>query len=160
MPAPEARSPARDGASLWPMPSNSLIRTVVAYGLAVAAGAILLQWIEFQYVVRSYPFEAYIAIVALLFGGLGIWLGRRTSPASPDPGFEPNRQALDYMGISAREYEVLELLARGHSNREIARALFVSPNTIKTHLANLYQKLEVSRRTQAVQKARSLRMIP
>lgn len=137
-----------------------LIRTVAIYGVAVALGAIALQWMEFQYVVRTYPFEAYVALIAVFFAGLGVWFGRRTSPAVPDADFEPNAQALDYLGISPREYDVLELLARGHSNREIGKALFVSPNTVKTHLARLYEKLEVSRRTQAVQKARSLRLIP
>ena len=83
-------------------------------------------------------------------------LTRRSRPAP----FEKNARALGYLGISEREYEVLELLAAGHSNREMAERLYVSPNTIKTHLAHLYEKLEVSRRTQAVRKARSLRLIP
>lgn len=136
-------------------------KPILVYGLAVAGGAFLLQWLEYRTLVRLGSAPLYVGAVALIFVVLGIWIGQRTAPrAASTEAFEPNRQALDYLGISARELEVLELLARGHSNKEIGKALFVSPNTVKTHLANLYQKLEVSRRTQAVQKGRSLRLIP
>jgi DNA-binding NarL/FixJ family response regulator len=135
--------------------------SILLYGLAVAGGAFVLQWLEYRTLVRSGSTPLYVTAVALVFIVVGIWIGQRTAPPPASrEAFESNAQALDYLGISARELEVLELLAQGHSNKEIGKALFVSPNTVKTHLANLYQKLEVSRRTQAVQKARSLRLIP
>ena len=136
-------------------------KTIVLYSLAIAAAAFLLQWLEYQYFVRVFSTEIYIVLIATMFMVFGIWVGNRlTSGGASTEGFQKNSEAIDYLGISGREYEVLELLAKGHSNKEIADSLFVSPNTIKTHLGNLYGKLEVSRRTQAVQKAKELRMIP
>ena len=109
---------------------------------------------------RALPTEIYVGIVALLFTGLGLWVGVRVTNRGKGELFDKNVRALEYLGISGREYDVLVLLAEGHSNKEIAKQLFVSPNTVKTHLARLYSKLEVTRRTQAVHKAKSLRMIP
>lgn len=141
-------------------PGGWMKKSIVWYGLAIAGGAFLLQWLEYQYWVRVVSTPLYVAAIALVFIVLGIWIGHLTAPSAPREEFETNERALDTLGISPREHEVLELLARGHSNREIARALYVSPNTVKTHLSSLYGKLEVSRRTQAVQKARSLSLIP
>lgn len=135
-------------------------KSIVWYGLAIAGGAFLLQWLEYQYWVRVVSTPLYVAAIALVFIVLGIWIGHLTARPAPRVEFETNERALDTLGISPREHEVLELLARGHSNREIARTLYVSPNTVKTHLSSLYGKLDVSRRTQAVQKARSLSLIP
>ena len=134
--------------------------SIVLYSLAVAGGAFLLRWLEYQYAVRVFSTEIYVVLVALLFAALGLWAGRRLTATTNRGPFEQNVQAIEYLGISKREYEVLELLAEGHSNQEIAEKLFVSPNTVKSHLTRLYQKLEVTRRTQAIQKARTLRMIP
>jgi ATP/maltotriose-dependent transcriptional regulator MalT len=78
---------------------------------------------------------------------------------APATSFEPNKAAQETLRISARELEVLELLAAGRSNKEIANRLEVSPNTIKTHIAKLFEKLEVSRRTEAILRARELGMI-
>ena len=135
-------------------------KSILLYSLAVASGAFLLQWLEYQYAVRVFSTEIYIAIIALAFVALGVWVGLRLSAPPVRESFERNANAIEYLGISKREYEVLELLAQGHSNQEIAKTLFVSPNTVKSHLGRLYEKLEVSRRTQAIQKARTLRMIP
>ena len=135
-------------------------KSILLYSLAVASGAFLLQWLEYQYAVRVFSTGVYVAIIALLFAALGVWVGHRLSAPTAREPFERNVQTINYLGISKREYEVLELLAQGHSNREIAETLFVSPNTVKSHLGRLYEKLEVSRRTQAIQKARTLRMIP
>jgi DNA-binding CsgD family transcriptional regulator len=135
-------------------------KPAVVYGLCLAAGAFALRWLEYQYTVRLFSMEIYIVLIAVAFTALGLWLGRRlTGRAAPAP-FERNTQAFEYLGVSEREYEVLTLLAVGLSNREIAERLFVSPNTVKTHLAHLYEKLAVSRRTQAVSKAKELRLIP
>ena len=136
-------------------------KTIVIYSLAIAAAALALQWLEYQYMVRVFSTEIYIVVIALIFTALGIWVGNRlTAKAVAPAAFTRNYQAIEYLGISDREYQVLELLAEGHSNKEIASTLFVSPNTVKTHLAHLYGKLEVSRRTQAIQKARTLGLIP
>lgn len=135
-------------------------RSVLVYGLAIALGAAILQLLEYRYLIRMGSTPVYVLAVALVFIGVGIWIGHRLARPEPPGEFERNEEALDYLGISPREYEVLELLARGPSNREIAKALHVSPNTVKSHLASVYRKLEVSRRTQAVQKARSLGLIP
>lgn len=133
---------------------------ILIYGLAIAAGAFLLQWVEYRTLIRMGSAPAYGVAVALVFVALGIWIGRRVAKPTAHREFEINERALDSMGITSREVEVLGLLALGHSNREIASALILSTNTVKSHLASLYRKLEVSRRTQAVRKARTLRLIP
>src|SRR5262245_39529472 len=123
-----------------------MLRTILIYGALLALGAIGLEWLQFQYVVRAYPGEIWLALLALLFTGLGIWVGARLFRRAPHTAFEPNTQAQQTLGISGRELEVLQLLASGQSNKEIAHRLSVSPNTIKTHIANLFEKLEVKRR--------------
>ena len=95
----------------------------------------------------------------LTFTVLGVWFGVRIAGPNAERGFEKNTAASKYLGITDREFEVLELLAAGRSNREIAEALHISANTVKTHLGHLYGKLDVSRRTQAINKAKSLRLI-
>ncbi|NNC98948.1 MAG: response regulator transcription factor [Gammaproteobacteria bacterium] len=130
------------------------------YGLALALGAFILQWLDNHYGLQLFSTEFYIFILAILFTLLGIWVGTRVSKKPSDVPFAKNRQAIETLGLSARELEVLEHLAQGESNLEIAEGLFVSPSTVKTHLVHLYQKLEVSRRTQAVKKAKSLKIIP
>lgn len=136
-----------------------MIKTVVPYAVVLAAGALLLQWMERQYALRLLSVEFYILLLATGFTVLGIWLGHRLTRSPKQAQPTRNQQALNALKISEKEYQVLELLAAGHSNREIAEHLFVSPNTIKTHLASLYRKLEVSRRTQAISRARELRLI-
>lgn len=134
-------------------------RTILLYSVAVAAGTFLLKWLEYRYAVRVFSTEIYVVGIALLFAGLGVWVGLRIAAPVIRP-FSQNDRAIEYLGISKREYEVLQLLAEGHSNREIAERLLVSANTVKSHLARLYEKLEVSRRTQAVQRARAISLIP
>jgi len=126
--------------------------------LAIAVGALLLQWLQYQYVVRLLSPEVYIVIIAAGFTVLGGWFGYRVTNRAR-PGAERNQAALDALHISEKEQRVLELLVAGLSNKEIADTLCVSINTVKTHLANLYAKLQVSRRTQAVRRARELRLV-
>ena len=130
------------------------------YGLALAGSAFLLRWLEYQYVVRLFATEIYVVVVAVLFTALGVWIGNQLTRKKAPGQFERNAKALLALEISEREYQVLEQLAEGLSNQEIADRLFVSANTVKTHLARLYAKLDVSRRTQAVNRAKSLRLIP
>lgn len=122
----------------------------------------ILKWLEYRYFLRDLSTEFYITVVALLFTGLGVWTGlkltrKKVVIASPD--FVLNENELQRLGISKREHEVLQLMAHGLSNQEIADKLFVSRNTIKTHTSNLFLKLEASRRTEAVKKAKELRLI-
>lgn len=135
-----------------------MFRTILIYGVLLAAGAFGLQWLEYQFVVRTHATEIYLAMLALAFMGLGVWVGARLfhRPTAP---FTPNTRVRESLGVSDREYEVLTLLAAGRSNKEIANQLHVSPNTVKTHVANLFGKLEAKRRTQAISRARELGMV-
>ena len=135
-------------------------RVVILYALGLAGGAFLLQWLQYNYLVRAFSTEIYIGLIALAFAALGVWAGMRLARPPASAGFEKNTAAIASLGITLREQEVLALLAAGKSNKEIAQKLGVSPNTVKTQVASLYQKLEVQRRTQAVQKARELALIP
>jgi DNA-binding CsgD family transcriptional regulator len=132
------------------------LRTILIHGALLALGALGLQWLEYQYLVRVYPFQIYAAIIGLAFLVLGVWAGARLFRRAPPGPFEINGRALESLGISAREHEVLEQLAAGRSNKEIARRLEVSPNTVKTHVAKLFEKLAVRRRTEAISRARDL----
>jgi DNA-binding CsgD family transcriptional regulator len=125
----------------------------------LAAGAFGLQWLEFQFVVRTHATETYLVLIALAFMGLGIWVGVRLFRRPPAAPFEPNQKVRETLGISDRELEVLTRLAAGRSNKEIANELNVSPNTIKTHIAKLFEKLEAKRRTEAILRARELGII-
>lgn len=138
-----------------------MARTIILYALALAAGAWLLQWLEYRYLTRAFSTELYIALLAAGFTALGVWAGRKLTPAaaSGEP-FVRNDAAIRSIGLSPRECEILELLATGQSYKEMARTLAISPNTVKTHIARVYDKLEVERRVQAIEKARWLALIP
>jgi len=134
-------------------------KRVAAYGAALAAGALALQWLDYDRLARSRPGEIYFALIAAAFLALGVYLGRSLF-AGPRPApFDGNPNAVAALGISPRELAVLKELAAGRSTKEIARQLQVSPNTIKTHLARLYEKLGAERRTDAVNRARELGII-
>lgn len=140
-------------------------RTVILYGLAMAVLLSLLKLVEYRYMVRDIPLEFYIGAVAVMFTGLGIWAGLRlTRPkvVEVEVGgpFQRDDNALKRTGISNREFEVLELIAAGLSNQDIADRLFVSTSTVKTHVSNVLAKLDASRRTEAIAKAKELRIIP
>lgn len=137
-----------------------MTRAILLYALALAAGAFLLQWLQYRYLARVFSGEIYIALIALGFAGLGLWAGLKLARRPASATFEKNDAAIASLGITPREQDVLVQLAAGKSNKEIAQKLGVSPNTIKTQIASLYQKLEVQRRTQAIQKARELALIP
>lgn len=135
-------------------------RSILIYAGLLALAAFVLQWIEYQYMIRAFTTEFYIVLIGIGFTALGLWLGRALTPDRRAPDFVLNDAALRSLGITKREHAVLEQLATGHSNKEIANVLHVSPNTVKTHISNLYEKLEVSQRVQAVQKAKDLQLIP
>lgn len=142
-------------------------RTVIWYAIALAVLIFLLKQLEYRYFIKDFSFEFYVGIVALLFTVLGVWAGirltkKKNSVVSRESmeGFKFNENGVRELGISAREMEVLQLIAQGFSNQEIADKLFISLNTVKTHSSNLFLKLEVKRRTQAIQKAKELALIP
>ncbi len=137
-------------------------RTIIIYGAALAALVFILKWLEYRYFLRDLSTEFYISVVAVLFTGLGVWTGLKLTQKKvviASPNFVLNENELQRLGISKREHEVLQLMAQGLSNQEIADKLFVSLNTIKTHTSNLFLKLEASRRTEAVKKAKELGLI-
>lgn len=139
-----------------------MARLILLYAVALALAVAALEWLEYRYVTRAFSTEIYIVLLAVGFAGLGLWAGHRLTQRrhAPAPGFERNDAAVRSLGLTPRECEILELLASGRSTKEIARQLEISPNTAKTHLAKVYQKLEVQRRTQAILKARELALIP
>ena len=160
--------------------SSAVSKHILLYGAALAALLILMQWLQVRYLIVDNAMNIYIGTIAVLFTTLGIWLALKLAkpktetvvvekklyievevPAVPSPNgdFVMNEQALNKLGISGRELEVLQLMAKGMSNQEIAEALFVSRNTVKTHSSNLFLKLDVNRRIQAVEKARKLSLI-
>ena len=152
---------------------------ILIYGLCGGFLIALLKLIEYRFLVMERSIEIYGGLIALLFASAGIWLGLKLTrnketvvvkevPVEvtvevPVPTREPfviDQTRLQQLGITARELEILQLIAGGMSNREIAEKLFVSENTIKTHSSRLLEKLDAKRRTQAVQIAKELRLIP
>ncbi|MEL6592894.1 MAG: response regulator transcription factor [Bacteroidota bacterium] len=136
-------------------------KTIVLYACAMALLVFMMKFIDYRFLIRDISVEFYIGAVALLFTALGIWVGLRFTRARPieisvprsgEP--TPKLDVIAEIGLSKRELEVLELMAEGLSNQEIAEKLFISLNTVKTHSSKLYQKLEARRRTQAVQIAK------
>ncbi|WP_217271955.1 response regulator transcription factor [Sphingopyxis sp. BSNA05] len=140
--------------------SRSVVRIVILYAIALAAAVFALEWLQYQYFTKVYSVEIYVVLIALVFAALGVWVGHRLTAKKARGPFQQNRAALKSLGISDRELEVLVALAAGQSNKEIARTLDISPNTVKTHIARLYEKLQVSGRVRAIEQARSLHLIP
>ena len=146
---------------------------LVLYGIAMAFILLLLKWMQWHFIIIKHSYEVYIALIALLFLGLGIWLAMKLSRPKTTTvvvekeiyiestgEFNINEAALNKLGLSKRELEVLELMSAGLSNDEIANKLYVSINTIKTHSKNLFEKMSVERRTQAIDMGKRLRIIP
>jgi len=147
-------------------------KSTILYGFSLAVLLFLMKWLEFRLIVIDHALEIYIGSIAVVFTALGIWLALKlTKPKKEtiivekeiyvnDVEFVQDRNQLEKLNLSKREMEVLELIAQGCSNQEIASQLFVSLPTIKTHSSKLFEKLDVNRRTQAVEKAKRLRLIP
>lgn len=138
---------------------RTLFTTIILYALLLAVAAFALEWLQYQYFLKTYPVEIYIVLIALGFAAMGIWVGAKLTRTNQPGPFERNNAAIETLGISKRELEVLEYMARGQSNKEIARTLDISPNTIKTHVAHIFEKLDVDRRVLAIEKAKSLQLI-
>lgn len=145
-------------------------RNIILYGLALAGLLILLKWLEWRFIIFDHAIEVYSGALALVFTGLGIWLAVKLAkpkvqpvvvvqPAPEAPKQEIDEKELARLGLSGREQEVLQLMAEGLSNQEIADRLFVSLNTVKTHCSRIFEKLDVKRRTQAIEKSKRMRLI-
>ncbi len=143
----------------------------ILYGLCLAVLLFLLKWLELKFVIVNNAYEAYMGAIAVFFTVLGIWLALKlTKPktvvvekqvyVNNGPEFNFNQDQVEKLGLSKRELDVLQLMAEGLSNQEISERLFVSLNTIKTHSAKVFEKMEVKRRTQAVEMGKRLRIIP
>ncbi|HJU76119.1 MAG TPA: response regulator transcription factor [Gemmatimonadaceae bacterium] len=144
-------------------------KTILLYGLLGGVLIAVLKLVEYRFLVIEHSLEIYGGIVAALFAALGIWLGLKLTrktvvvkevPVPVTGPFQRNDAALERLGITPRELEILEAMAAGLSNREIAERLFVSENTVKTHAARLFDKLTAKRRTQAIQLAKEAGLIP
>ena len=135
-------------------------KQVAFYGALLAVGTFVLQWLDYVRLARAYTGDIYLFLIAAAFLGLGVFIGARViAGPAPEP-FDGNPKAQAALGISPRELTVLHEIAAGRSNKEIALRLEVSPNTVKTHVAQLFEKLGARRRTDAIAKARELGIVP
>jgi DNA-binding CsgD family transcriptional regulator len=137
-----------------------MAKTLILYGLVLGVAATFLNWLTDRYLARVFPTEVYVSLLAAGFVLLGIWVGRSLTPQRGSPDFLRNEAAIRSLGLSPREMEILEALVSGESNKELARRLGISPNTVKTHINRIYDKLDVERRIQAIEKVRLLTLIP
>lgn len=148
-------------------------RHTIIYGISLAIVLFALRWLELRLIILDHAFQIYIAAIALIFTALGIWLALKLAKPKVktvviekevyrdrNGDFTLNQPELNKLGLSKRELEVLQLMAEGLSNQEIAGRLFLSLNTIKTHSSRLFEKMNVERRTQAVDMAKKLSIIP
>lgn len=147
-------------------------KEIIMYAISMAVLLLLLRFLEYKFLILQNELGLYVGIIALFFTALGIWASNKlTNPKVKTVVIEKqifvekrldfivNEEEVNNRKISKRELEVLELMAQGLSNQEIASHLFVSLNTIKTHSSNLFQKLEVKRRTQAIETGKKIGII-
>ncbi len=148
-------------------------KTAILYGISLFVLLFFLKWLELRYILFDHSLEIYIGSIAVLFTALGIWLALKLSKPktktiivekevfiSKEEDFIRNQALIEQLELSARELEILDLMAQGNSNQEIANSIFISLSTVKTHNQNIFEKLDVKRRTQAIEKAKRLQIIP
>ena len=152
-------------------PVEAMKRHVLIYGLIGGMLIAVLKWTEYRFLVIEHSIEIYGGLTAVVFAALGVWLGLRLTrkqqtfivkevPVVSGELFRPDDRKREELGITTRELEILELIAQGLSNREIAGKLFVSENTVKTHSSRVFDKLGAKRRTQAVQLGKEMGLLP
>lgn len=148
-------------------------KQLIWYSAALAALLVVLQLLQYRFLVVDHAMELYMSAIAIVFTSLGIWLAlklarpkvktvlvEKTMYVTSPLEFTPNQDEITRLNLSRRELEVLQLMAEGLSNQEISERLFVSLNTIKTHSSKVFEKMEVKRRTQAIEMGRRLQIIP
>ncbi|MES2848671.1 MAG: LuxR C-terminal-related transcriptional regulator [Bacteroidota bacterium] len=148
-------------------------KTTIIYSISLAFLLFVLKWLKLRFIIFDHSFEIYIGFIAVIFTALGIWLALKLSKpkietvvvekevyVNRNESFILNESLVSQLALSKRELEILGLLAQGHSNQEIATKLFVSLSTVKTHIQNLFEKLDVKRRIKAVEKGRRSKLIP
>jgi DNA-binding CsgD family transcriptional regulator len=135
-------------------------KRAAGYGALLAAGTFALQWLDYQHFARAHADDIYVFLIAAAFLALGIGIGARVLGGVKPAPFDGNPQARATLGISPRELTVLQELANGRSNKEIAARMDIAPDTVKTHVARLFEKLGARRRTEAVNRARQLGILP
>lgn len=146
-------------------------RPIFLYSGAMAGMVFLLKWLQWKYFIADYSMEIYVGIIAVIFTALGVWMATQLARPKvetiivekkvmvPEPQVV-NGAELSRLNLTNREYDVLKLLSQGYSNAEIAEHLFLSLSTVKTHVSNLFVKMDVRNRTQAVEKANRLKLTP
>jgi DNA-binding CsgD family transcriptional regulator len=148
-------------------------KTTIVYSISLTVLIFLLKWLELRFIIFDHAFEIYIGFIAIIFTSLGIWLALKLSKpkietvvvekevyVTRNENFIRNTALISQLELSKRELDILNLMAQGHSNEEIAAKIFVSLSTVKSHNQNLFVKLDVKRRTQAIEKAKRLNLIP
>ena len=147
-------------------------RHILLYGLLLALLVFVLKWLQWKFLIVDNAIDIYVGLIAVFFTALGVWVANQLVKPKVETiivekeiilqsseNFLVDESALEKLKLNPREYQVLQLLAKGHSNADIANDLFLSLSTIKTHTSNLYLKMEVKSRTQAITKAKLLRII-
>lgn len=153
-------------------PIKSKYKEILIYGISMAILLFLIKWLEAHFIIFNYRLDFFVGAIAIVFTVLGIWLALKLVKPKIEtriiekkiyidnsPITEINQKEISNLGISKREMDVLNLMATGLSNEEIAEKLFISLNTVKTHSSNIFLKLDVKRRTQAIEKAKRLSII-
>lgn len=148
-------------------------RYILLYGIIMALLVFALKWLQWRFLIVDNSIDIYVGLIAVFFTVLGVGVSLQLSkpkihtviiekevPVPMQESFSVNAVALEKLNLTSREYEVLQLMAKGHSNTEIAEALFLSLSTVKTHASNLFVKMDVSSRTKAIEKAKRLRITP
>jgi DNA-binding CsgD family transcriptional regulator len=147
-------------------------RPILLYGLLLALLVFVLKWLQWKFLIVDNAIDIYVGLIAVFFTALGVWVANQLVKPKVETiivekeiilqqpeNFRIDESALEKLNLNPREYQVLQLLAKGHSNADIANDLFLSLSTIKTHTSNLYLKMDVKSRTQAITKAKLLRII-
>lgn len=147
-------------------------RHIILYGLILATLVFALKWLQWKFLIVDNAIDIYVGLIAVFFTALGIWVAtqlvkpkvetvivEKEIVVTKPEEFTLNETELKKLNLNNREYEVLQLLAKGYSNADIASELFLTVSTIKTHVSNLYFKMDVKSRTQAIAKAKQLKII-